>query len=433
MSRSEHRLGEAFHTLNRKRLAGQMEAGGLAVLYSNDEMHRNGDQNFPFRQQSDLFYLSGIGQEQTVLLLFPDHPLQSKREMLFIRESNTMIETWEGHKYTRDEATRISGIRSVHFLTELDILLRELMQSAALVYLNANEYPKYHNELADRNSRYGKELRELFPTHRYERLAPVLASLRQIKQDEEINAMRTAAEITGEAFRAVLANLKPGMEEYKVQARIEYEFTVRGSMGPAYAPIIASGGNALCLHYTSNSEQCKDGDLLLMDFGCEYAHYACDMSRTIPVNGRFSPRQRELYDGVLSIFRRACKLFVPGNSIEMVNAAVNNMMEKAILEFGLGGNVDTGNKEEMKALRMKYFPHGTSHFLGLDVHDVGLKTDEFKPGMVLTCEPGIYIKEEGIGIRIENDILVSATDPIDLLAGIPVEAAEIEELMNKGK
>jgi Xaa-Pro aminopeptidase len=408
-----------------------MAPAALAVFHSNDEYPRNGDQNFPFRQQSDLFYLSGIDQEETILVLAPGHPNPDLREMLFLKETSEQIAIWEGQKLTREEAREASGIKNVHWTKDFDFYLRDLMMWAGKVYLNMNEYPKYSNPVPYRDLRFANDLKERFPLHAYERAAPLVAELRKIKSETEIGLIRKAGEITGKAFDRVLRTLKPGMKEYQVQAEIEYEFAVNGASGNAYRPIIASGANSCVLHYVDNDKVCGDGDLLLMDFGAEYANYAADISRTIPVNGTFTRRQRACYDAVLRVHDAAIRLLMPGTTIDAFNKEVNKLMEKEMIALGLFGEDDVKQQDPEKPLYMKYFMHGTSHPIGLDVHDVGSKYDPLKPGMVLTCEPGLYIREESIGIRIEDNILVTADGPLNLTAQIPVKAEDIERLMKK--
>lgn len=408
-----------------------MAPAALAVFHSNDEYPRNGDQSFPFRQQSDLFYLSGIDQEETILVLAPGHPNLDLREMLFLKETSEQIAIWEGQKLTRAEAREASGIKNVHWTRDFESCLRDLMMWAGKVYLNMNEYPKYSNPVPYRDLRFANDLKERYPLHAYERAAPLVADLRKIKSEIEIGLIRKAGEITGKAFDRVLRTLKPGMKEYQVQAEIEYEFAVNGASGNAYRPIIASGASSCVLHYVDNDKVCGDGDLLLMDFGAEYANYAADISRTIPVNGTFTRRQRACYDAVLRVHDAAIRLLMPGTTIDAFNREVNKLMEKEMIALGLFGEADVKHQDPEKPLYMKYFMHGTSHPIGLDVHDVGSKYDPLKPGMVLTCEPGLYIREESIGIRIEDNILVTADGPVNLTAQIPVRAEDIERIMKK--
>lgn len=421
----------AFFTSNRERFIDKLPAGSIAIFHSNDEFPRNGDQNFPFRQQSDLFYLCGIDQEETILILAPGHPNPNLREVAFVKETSEQIAIWEGQKLTKEKASSISGIKWIQWTKDFDFVLKELMSWAKQVYLNANEYPKYFNPVPYKDLRFARELKEQYPSHKFKRSAPLLTELRKIKSETEIELIREAAKITGNAFERVLAKLEPGTMEYQVQAEIEYVFSMQGANGNAYRPIIASGANACVLHYIDNDKVCNDGDLLLMDFGAEYANYSADITRTIPVNGSFTDRQKECYEAVLRVHDKAIKLLVPGTSIDAFNKEVNKLMEAEMIGLGLFSQEDVEKQDPHKPLFMKYFMHGTSHPIGLDVHDVGSKYDPLEEGMVLTCEPGLYIREENIGIRIEDNILVSKDGPVNLSEHIPVKAEEIERLMNR--
>ncbi len=424
-------IDPAFFTANRKRFAEKMDPGSIAVFHSNDEYPRNGDQHFVFRQQSDLFYLTGIGQEDTVLLLAPGHPNSSLREVLLVKETSEQIAIWEGQKLSKEEARKSSGITSVHWNTALDTILTELMAWAGKAYLNANEYPKYYNPVPYKDLRFAKALKEKYPSYTFDRAAPIMMQLRKLKSATEVELIKKAGEITGKAFERVLKVLKPGMKEYQVQAEIEYIFALSGANGSAYRPIIASGANSCVLHYVDNDLTCNEGDVLLMDFGAEYANYAADITRTVPVSGKFTPRQRECYDAVLGVHRRAMALLRPGTTIDAFNKEVNGMMEEAMIGLGLFSREEVNTQDPEKPLYIKYFMHGTSHPIGLDVHDVGSKYDTLEAGMVLTCEPGLYIREENCGIRIEDNILVTNNGPVNLTEQIPVEADEIERLMNR--
>ncbi len=416
---------------NRKHLTDRLPSNSLVVLHSNDRYPRNGDQFFPFRQQSDFFYMSGIDQEKSILILAPDCNNEKLKEALFLIETNEQIAIWEGHKYTKEEAREISGIQNVYWLEEFESSLKEVLADVDTVFLNSNEYVKFFSEVPDRNLRFVRKFKEEYPLHKTERLAPILAKLRMIKSEEEIKLLKTACEITRKGFERILRFVKPGKYEFEIQAEIDHEFTVNRANGHGYAPIIASGSSACVLHYIENDKICNDGDLLLMDFGAEYACYSGDMSRTIPVNGKFSDRQKACYNAVLKVFKEAKKLYYAGNTINKLNEQVNKLMEKELIGLGLFTEEEVKSQDAEKPLFKKYFMHGTAHFLGLDVHDVGSKDEPFKPGMVLTCEPGLYIREENIGIRIENDILVTENGPVDLMEKIPVEADEIERIMNQ--
>lgn len=423
-------INPALFKSNRENYASSLLPGSLAIFNSNDQFPRSNDQPFPFRQNSDLFYLTGITQEKTILLIYPDCPNPNLREILFILKGDELLETWEGHKLTRIEATGISGIKKVMFLDDFDVILAEVMVYAENVYLNATEYIKYFNPVPYRDLRFISDLKEKYPNHNYKRSAPVMHKLRTIKSEEEIALIRKAIDITNKAFHRVLKSVKPGRFEFEVQADIEHQFMINRAEGSAYYPIIASGKNACALHYVSNDQLCNDGDLLLMDFGAEYACYAADITRTIPVNGHFSPRQRACYDAVYRVLQKAAALMVPGNTIDKLNQEVNKMMEQEMISLNLFSREQVSAQSPDKPLYSKYFMHGTSHFLGLDVHDLGSKYEPFKPGMVLTCEPGLYIAEEKIGIRLENNILVTENGPVNLSADIPVDPDEIEKLMS---
>jgi Xaa-Pro aminopeptidase len=420
----------AFFAENRKRFTALLQEQSIAIFHSNDEFPRNGDQNFPFRQQSDLFYLSGIDQEETILVLAPGHPNKLLREVAFMKETSEKIAIWEGQKLNKQEASKISGIKVIRWTKDFEIVLKELMSWAKSVYLNANEYPKYFNPVPYKDLRFASELKAQYPLQQFERSAPLLLKLRQIKSDTEVELIRRAGEITGKAFDRVLKVLSPGMMEYEVQAEIVYIFSLNRSSGPAYLPIVASGINACALHYVDNNERCEDGDLLLMDFGAEYANYAADITRTIPVNGKFTSRQKDCYNAVLRVHDKAIQLLRPGITIDEFNKKVNKMMEAEMIGLGLFTKEQVKQQDPDKPLYMKYFMHGTAHPLGLDVHDVGSKYDPLEAGMVLTCEPGLYIRDEKIGIRIEDDILVTDGDPVNLTQQIPVTIEEIEALMN---
>lgn len=416
---------------NRRNFAKKLKKNSVAIFNSNDEMFRNGDQFFSYRQNSDLFYLSGIEQEQSILILAPDHPNPKYHEILFIRESNKQQETWFGHKLSKQEAQEISGIKNVMVMSRMESVLREIILSSENIYFNFNEYPKFETDYPLRDDRFAKGIKKKYPSHHYERSAPIMSNLRTIKSDIEIELIKKACDITEKAFRRVLKFIKPGVKEYEVQAEIEYEFTMNAANGNAYPPIIASGKNACTLHYIENDKECKDGDLLLMDFGAEYANYSADLTRTVPVNGKFTTRQREVYEAVLRVQRQAIKMLVVGNTVEKLNAAVNKLMGKEIVKLGLMSSKDAKDPEKAKGILFNYFMHGTSHFLGLDVHDAGSKIESFKSGMVFTCEPALYIQEENMGIRLENDILITNNGPVDLMPNIPIEADEIETLMAK--
>ena len=425
-----NQLNSSLFEKNRKKLIKFLQSNSLALIHSNDQMPRNGDQYFPFRQSSDLFYLTGIDQEKTILTLCPNHPDKNLREILFIIESNEKIAVWEGHKYTKEEAQKTSGINNIKYISEFESVFRELAIKAESVYLNLKENPKFKPEVISADQRFVNTLEKEFPAHEIQRLAPLMKKLRLKKEPEEIELMQKACEITGKSFQRILKFIKPEVEEYQIEAEITHEFLWNKATGHAYAPIIASGKNACVLHYIENNKKCDDGDLVLMDFGAEYANYSADCTRTVPVNGKFSPRQKECYEAVLRVMKKAISWLTPGTTINRINERVENLLKEEHIKLGLYSQKDVDNQDPEKPLVKKYYPHGTCHFIGLDVHDVGDRTTILEEGMVLTCEPGIYIPEENIGIRIENDIVVGLK-PLDLMKDIPKEIDEIEKLMSE--
>ncbi len=421
-------IDKSLFIKNRKKITNKLKSKSFAIVTSNDELTRSGDQHFPYRQNSDLFYLTGLEQKKCILTLCPDHPDQNLREIIFTIKPNEQLDNWTGHKYTREEIQEISGIKTVKWLDEYDMTIRDLALNSEHIYININEYIKYESPVYYQDQRLVQNLKQQYPLHQYHRLAPVITHERLVKEKEEIELIQHACDITNAAFQRVLKFVKPGVKEYEVEAGITHEFQIKGARGHAYAPIVGSGKNALVLHYIENSDECKDGDLLLMDFGAEYGNYAADCTRTIPVNGKFTDRQKACYEAVLRVQKKAIKMFVPGNTIDKVNKAAFNLMEKELITLGLLTQEEVDKQNPDQPLYTKYLMHGITHFIGLDVHDVGGKYEPFKKGMVLTCEPGLYIKEEGFGIRIENDIMV-AENPVDLMADIPREVDEIERLM----
>jgi Xaa-Pro aminopeptidase len=415
--------------LNRKRFSRHLKPNSIAIFHSNDQMPRKGDQFFPFVQNPDLFYLSGLDQEETVLVIFPDCVKEGFQEVAFIKKTNEHIAIWEGHKYTIEEAKEVSGLDKVFFLEDMDTILNELILLANRIYFNSNENDRFASDVPLRDDRFRKQLMEKYPAHKYHRAQPIMKKLRMIKSEHEVAAIQKACDITEKAFRRILKTVKPGVGEHTVEADLLHEFLINRATGPAYDPIVASGANACVLHYTDNNQTCNEGDVLLMDFGADYGNYAADLSRSIPVNGKFSDRQRKVYDAVLKVQRQAIDMLVPGNTLSEYHKEVGKMMESELLNLNLLDKTDIKNQSKEKPAYKKYFMHGTSHHLGIDVHDLGNRYDPFQEGMVFTCEPGIYILEEGLGIRLENDILVTDNGPKDLMANIPIEAEEIEELM----
>jgi len=416
---------------NRKRYIKELKPASLAIFNANDIMPTNADGTMGFKQNSDLFWLTGIDQEETILVLFPDAATKNFREILFLRETNEHIAIWEGHKYTKEEATKASGITEVRWLSEFDTIFRQLMTQCKRVYLNSNEHARAVVEVETRDARFSKMCTKNYPLHRYERSAPIMHKLRAIKSKEEVELIKHACDITEKGVRRILSFIKPGVTEYEIEAELSHEFLRNRSKGFAYSPIIASGLDSCVLHYIDNNKACKKGDILLLDVAAEYANYASDLTRTVPVDGKYTKRQKDVYNAVLRVFKGARKMLVKGNTFEKYNAAVGEMMQEELIKLGLLKAADVKKQNPKMPLYKKYFMHGTSHFLGLDVHDVGFFQIPMEAGMVFTCEPGIYIPEEKLGVRIENNILITDKGNVDLMANIPIEAEEIEELMNK--
>lgn len=422
-------IAPEFFISNRKNFTAHLPKGALAIFNSNDLMPKSGDATFPFRQNPDLFYLTGIDQEDTLLIIFPDCPIEKYREVLFVRKTSEQIVIWEGEKLTQEQAGKVSGIKTVLWKDEFDGVLRTVMYLTNTCYLNTNENDRASANVPDYDLRFARQLKEKYPLHHFERSTPIMSSLRTIKSDTEIDLLKKAIGITEKAFRRILKFVKPGVLEYEIEAELIHEFTKNGT-GHAYYPIIASGKSSNILHYVTNDKQCKDGDVLLLDFAAEYANYAADLTRTIPVNGKFSNRQKQVYNAVLHIQRGAMKMMKPGIKLDDFNKEVGKVVTEELIKLRLLKSADVKKQDEEKPLWKKYMPHGTAHFLGLDVHDIGNRYEPIKAGMVFTCEPGIYIKEEGFGIRLENDMLVTKNGTVDLMKDIPIEAEEIEELMS---
>lgn len=416
---------------NRKRLSQLLNPKSMVILHSNDVIPTNADGVMGFRQNNDIFYLTGINQEETILILFPDHPDPKMREILFIRETNDHILVWEGYKLTIPQAKEISGIEKVYWSHQFDSILKRLIYEADQVYLNLNEHDGADLQFESRERRYINEFKQKFPLHRIERLAPLMHQLRVIKQPIEIEFIKKAIQITEKGFRRMAKYLKPNIFEFELEAELNHEFLMNRSKGHAFQPILAAGRSACILHYITNNQICKEGDLILMDFGAEYANYNADITRCLPVSGRFSDRQKQVYEAVLRVMKAARKLIVAGNTMENLRKEVGKIMESELIGLGLLTRQDVATQNEDYPLYRKYFPHGISHHLGLDVHDVGNRYETFKSGMLFTNEPGIYIPEEGIGVRLENDILITEDGNIDLMENIPIEIDEIEDLMKK--
>jgi len=422
---------QALFIKNREKLADKLLPNSLAVFHSNDIMPTNADGTMRFRQNNDLFYLSGIDQEESVLVLCPDFPNEQMREILFIRKTNEHIAIWEGPKYTKEEAFEASGIKNIQWVENFEGTLNSLMALSENVYLNTNEHLRAEVKVETRDARFIKYCRERYPLHHYRRAAPIMHQLRAVKEPEEIDQLRIACDITEKGFRRILQFVKPGVMEYEIEAEFVHEFLMNRSRGFAYEPIIASGASACVLHYIENNKECKAGDLILFDVAAEYGNYNADMSRTIPVNGKFTKRQRQVYDAVLRVHRTASGMLRPGVNIQEYHKEIGKIMEGELIGLGLLDKKEVANQDPSQPLYKRYFMHGTSHHLGLDVHDVGTMYEPIVPGMVFTVEPGIYIPEEGLGIRLENNIVVQENGYLDLMENIPIEAEEIEELMNK--
>mgnify|MGYP001102534561 CR=1 FL=1 len=415
---------------NRKKLTSCLKPNSLVILNANDIMPTNADGVMPFRQNNDLFYLSGIDQEETKLIIYPDAPRNGWKEILFIKKTNEHIAIWEGQKYTQEIAQTTSGIANVYWLDEFDSILHMLMEQVEYVYLNSNEHIRADSPVETRDMRFATSCKHKYPLHKYERLAPIMHQLRMVKSELEINLIRQACAITEKGFRRILPLIKPGIMEYEIEAELIHEFICNRSRGFAYAPIIASGANACILHYNNNNQRCQPDTTILLDFGAEYANYCSDLTRVIPVSGRFTSRQRAVYSAVLHIMHEAKKMLVPGNNLTTYHQALGEVVEKELVELGLLSIEDIKNQDPKIPAYKKYFMHGVSHHLGLDVHDVGNIYARFEPGMVFTVEPGIYIREEGLGIRLENDVVIRENGIEDLMATIPLEIDEIEELMH---
>ena len=416
---------------NREKLVRRMKPRSVAIVHANDIMPTNADGTMRFMQNSNLFWLTGVDQEESIVLLAPDFPDEKMREILFLRETNAEIAVWEGHKLTKEEGTQTSGIKNIKWTAEFEKTFYTILAECDHIYLDSNEHIRNASEVETRNARFVKECREKYPLYAYERLFPILQDLRCIKSQIEIDIMQQACNITEKGFRRILEFVEPGVMEYEVEAEYLHEFVRNRSKGFAYEPIIGGGGNSCVLHYLDNNQELKDGDVLLMDVGAEYGNYNSDMTRTIPVNGKFTDRQRKVYDAVLRVKNAATELLKPGNRIPEYHSEVGKLMEKELLDLGLIDKTDIKNEDPDWPAYKKYFMHGTSHHIGLDVHDVASIYKVFEPGMVFTVEPGIYIPEENIGIRIEDDIVITENGHLNLMKNIPIEAEEIEEIMNK--
>lgn len=418
---------------NRERLRGLLKPDSIVIVLANDIYPTNADGTMAFKQNADLFHLTGVDQEDTVLVLMPDAKDPKEREILFVKETSEHIAIWDGEKLSKEQARAATGIERIEWSHSFESWLHRLIPQADHIYLATNEHLRAATVVETANDRFIRKCQARYPLHRYERLAPLMHRLRITKDPVEVEIIRRACDITEAGFRRLLGFVKPGVGEWEIEAELLHEFVRRGSRGFAYTPIIGSGKNACVLHYIENDKVCQDGDMLLLDVAAEYAGWASDLTRTIPVNGRFSRRQREVYDAVLRVFRGANGILRPGNTPMEYQQQVIGLMEAELVNLGLIGAKEAKEQGPDKPLVKKYFMHGTSHHLGLDVHDVAPPHEPFAEGMVFTIEPGIYIREEGLGVRIENDVLIGKDRNIDLMESIPIEAEEIEELMNAGR
>jgi Xaa-Pro aminopeptidase len=424
-----HQLNRKIFIENRRRFTDLMKPNSLAIFTSNDIYPTSADGHLPFKQHSDILFLSGADQEESILVLFPDAHKNSLREVLFLKETNDLIAVWEGAKYTKDEAFDISGIKTVFWLSDFERVFNEMAVNAERIYLNGNEHLRAHVETELRHDRMNKWIKEHYHAHEFERSQPILHRVRGTKTELELEVMREAATITSKGYERILNFLKPGVWEYELEAEFMHEFLMNRSRGFAYTPIIASGNNANVLHYVENNDQCNDGDLVLFDVGAEYGNYTCDVTRCYPVNGKFTGRQAEVYNAVLSVHEGAISLLRPGIMLDDYHKKVGELMTEELLKLGLITAEDVANEDPAWPAYKKYFMHGTSHYLGLDVHDYGLWTIPAEEGMVFTVEPGIYIPEEGLGIRIEDDIVITKDGHENMTRSIPKTVEEIEAFM----
>ena len=424
-------INAALFIQNRAAFVNQMEKGALAVFNSNDIFPISADSSMPFQQHRDIFYLSGVDQEESILVLSPNASNPAHKEILFLKETSELIAIWEGEKLTKETALQVSGIKTVYWLQQFPVIFKQLMAECGGIYLNTNEHLRASTEVETREDRFIKKVRIDYPAHQTLKSAPILHQIRAIKSQVEIDLMQTACNITEAGFRRLLGFVKPGVWEYEIEAELVHEFIKRRSKGFAYTPIIASGKNACVLHYIENNNLCKDGEVILLDVAAEYANYSSDLTRCLPVNGRFSSRQKAVYNAVLHVKNEAEKLLVPGVIMADYHKNVGLLMEEQLVGLNLISIDDIKNQKPEWPAYKKYFMHGTSHFIGLDTHDVGLWHQPIQAGMVFTCEPGIYIPEENLGIRLEDDLVVQDKgEPFNLMKNIPLEAEAIEDLMN---
>lgn len=424
------KLSSTLFIKNRAKLIELLPPKSMVIISSNDIMPTNADGTMGFKQNSDLYYLSGLDQEETLFILYPDAPEDQYKEIAFVKETSELIEIWEGHKFTKQEAIEISGIKNIQWTSNFEQVLKTIIYSAEQIYLIDNEHIRNSSLVETQNDRLNLEIKEKYPLHKIERLAPLLNVIRMQKETIEIEALQKAIDITEKAFRRILKFTKPGVFEYEVEAEFIHEFIKNRSNGFAYTPIIASGSNACVLHYIENTLACKDGDMLLLDVGACYANYNADMTRTIPVNGRFTKRQKQVYEAVHDVLNFATQIMTSGTYWVDYQKEVEKYMESKLIDLGLFTRNDVEKQDKHQPLFKKYFMHGVAHHLGIDVHDVWDKYKPFASGMVLTCEPGIYIREEGLGIRLENNLLITDKGAVNLMNNIPIHWEEIETLMN---
>ncbi len=414
---------------NRKKFIAKMAKNSIAIFNSNDEIPINGDALYPFKQNADLFWLTGIRQEDTMLVLFPDNPDKKYREVLVLVRPVELKEKWDGKRHRAHEATAISGIETIVWLESLDALLQPMIHLADNIYLNTNENDRKASLIAVRDYRYAAELKARYPLHNYLRSAKIMRELRAIKSPLEVTVLQQAIDITEKTFRRLLKFIKPGVWENQIEAEIYHEFLMNRSAGPAYGSIIAGGDRARTLHYVANNQQCKDGELILMDFGAEYGSYCADLTRTVPVNGKYSKRQKEVYNACLHLHDYGKSLLKPGITVVKYTEMVGDEASKTFQKIGLLSKNDIKNETPDNRAYRKYLYHGISHHLGIDVHDLGTKTEPIKAGMLFTVEPGIYIEEEKFGVRVENNVWITKNGNVDLMKNIPRKAEEIERLM----
>jgi len=425
------RIDKRLFERNRAKFTKRMKENTVAVFNSNDIYPISADSTMPFEQHRDIFYLSGVDQEESILVLFPNASDEKHREVLFLKETNDHIAVWEGEKLTKEAAFETAGIKTVYWLGQFDTIFNSMMAEAEGIYFNTNEHLRANTETQTREDRFIIECKKRYPAHQVHKSAPILHEIRSVKEDIELDLMQTACDITEKAYKRVLKFIKPGVWEHEIEAEIIHEFIRNRSNGFAYTPIIASGKNACVLHYIENNQECKDGEVILMDFGAKYANYAADQTRSVPVNGKYTPRQKEVYNAVLHVKKEAEKLLVPGTLIPEYHKEVGLLMQEQLLKLKLIDKTDIKNQDPNWPAYKKYFMHGTSHFIGLDTHDSGLYHKPIQAGMVFTCEPGIYIPEEGLGIRLEDDLIVQEKGaPINMMPGLPLEADEVEDYMN---